>query len=259
MIGGMYYSFTDWSGIFGTQIFNGLDNYKKIFQDAAFFNSLKITAIFVFWNCLLTNILAMLFAIVLSDNSKRNNISKMILFTPNVISLVVTGFIWQFLLSRVFNQIYDQSGISLFGISFLGSPDIVIYSCVLVSLWAGIGYIMVIYIAALQGVDQSHVEAAIIDGCGTWRLFWQVKLPEILPTVSVGLFINISGSIKVYDLIYALTQGGPGGSSELVMLNIYNEAFERQNAGYANTKAMIVTAIIILITLLQLKLTKKRK
>ncbi len=259
LLGGIYYSFTDWSGIFGTEIWNGLDNYKKLFHDIKFYDSLKRTMTFVFWNCLFTNILAMLFAVVLSRKSLKNDTSQMMLFMPNVISLVVTGFIWQFLLSRVAIQTYDMTGLSFFGINFLGDPRIVIYSCVLVSLWAGIGYIMVIYIAALQGVDQSHIEAAIVDGCGSWKLFWMVKLPEIMPIVSVGIFINISGSIKVYDLIFALTQGGPGVASELVMLNIYNEAFHKQNAGYADTKAMFVTVFIMILTLLQIRLTREKE
>jgi len=129
-LGGIYYSFTEWSGIFGTESWNGLDNYKKLFHDTKFFDSLKKTMIFVFWNCLFTNIFAMLFAVVLSRKSRKNDMSQMMLFMPNVISLVVTGFIWQFLLSRVAFQTYEMTGFSFFGINFLGDPKIVIYSCV---------------------------------------------------------------------------------------------------------------------------------
>lgn len=258
-IQGIYYSFTQWSGIRGTEAWSGLTNYIRLFtQDPGFFDSLARTFKFVFWNCTLTNILAMLFALALTKKNKRNNFSQTVLFLPNMVSLIVTGFIWQFLLSRVAAQAYDATGFHLFGINYLGDPKIVIYSCVLVSLWAGIGYIMIIYIAALQGINQSHIEAATVDGCNPWQLFWKIKLPEMLPTVTVGVFINISGSIKIYDLIYSLTKGGPGIASELVMLNIYTEAFQRQNAGYANTKAMIVTLIIFVITLLQLRLTRER-
>lgn len=258
-ISAIYYSFTKWGGLLGTETWTGLDNYIKIFtKDPEFFESIKKTAIFVFWNCTLTNIIAMLFAIVLSRTSKKNNISKTLLFLPNMISFIVTGFTWQFLLSRVMKQAYEMTNFSLFGINFLGDPNVVIYSCVLVSLWAGIGYIMIIYISALQGIDQSHIEAATMDGCNAWQLFWKIKLPEMMPTVTVGIFINISGSVKVYDLIYSLTQGGPAGASELVMLNVYNEAFSKYNYGYANAKAIVITLIIMAITFLQLKLTKER-
>lgn len=260
LVGGIYYSFTNWSGVTGTEVWIGFKNYVRIFaQDQAFMESMKRTAIFVFWNCLFTNVIAMVFAVLLEDSTKLNNGSRMMIFMPNVISLIVTGFIWQFLLSRVMPQMYASTGWSIFGMNLLGDPKLVIYGCVLVSLWSGIGYIMVIYISALQGIDGTLIDAGRVDGCSSWKIFWKIKMPEMMSTVSVGIFLNIAGSIKIFDLIWSLTKGGPGNASEVVMINVYREAFERRNAGYANAKAVVLTGIIIAITLLQLKLTKQKE
>jgi raffinose/stachyose/melibiose transport system permease protein len=259
LIMGIVYSFTNWSGISGVYSFNGIENYIRMFKtDSQFIKSLWVTGKFVFWNCLLTNIFAMLFAVLLTKDKKSNVFTRTALFLPNMISLVVVGFIWRFLLKGIGQQAYELTGSSLFSVDILGNPQLVVYALVLVSFWAGVGYIMIIYIAAIKSVDKNVLEAGQIDGCNKVDLFFKVTLPSMISTVSVGIFINIAGSIKIFDMVWSLTNGGPGGASEVAMVNVYREAFERQNFGYANAKSIVLTLIIIVITAIQLKITERK-
>lgn len=259
LILGIIYSFTNWSGISGVCSFTGVENYIRMFKsDSQFIKSLLITGKFVFWNCLLTNIFAMFFAVLLTKDKRSNIFTRTSLFLPNMISLVVIGFIWRFLLTGIGKQAYELTGNSLFSIDILGNPKLVVYALVLVSFWAGVGYIMIIYIASIKSVDKSILEAGEIDGCNKVNLFFRVTLPSMMNTVSIGIFINIAGSIKIFDMVWSLTNGGPGGASEVAMVNVYREAFERQNFGYANAKSIILTLIIIIITAIQLKITERK-
>ena len=257
-IEGMYYSFTDWKGLDAGINWVGFDNYIKMFTaDAYFTDSLVRTFYIAALNVFFTNVLAMLFALALTSRFRFNNIYRTLIFLPNVISMVISGFIWQFMFTKVSANIYKVTGIEFFNQSWLSDEKIVVYSIIIVSVWWGLGYIMTIYIAAIQGIDASMIEAAEIDGASEWQLFFRIKLPSMLPTVAVGIFLNVSGSLKIFDTIYALTAGGPGKASEVAMLNLYREAFVRNQFGYGNAKAIILTVIVIVVTIIQLKVTRK--
>ncbi|ACL69706.1 carbohydrate ABC transporter permease [Halothermothrix orenii] len=257
---GIYYSFTDWKGVGGSINWVGFDNYINLFKiDDVFINSINTTFYIAFVNVLLTNILAMIFAIALTNNFKLNNLYRGIILLPNMISMVVSGFIWKFMFSKISGSLYEATGIELFNNSWLGDIEIVIYSVVIVSLWQGLGYIMTIYIAALQGVDENVIEAASIDGANSWQIFFKIKLPLMLPIVSIGAFLNISMSLKIFDIIYSLTGGGPGHASEVAMLNIYREAFVFNRLGYANAKAIVLTIIIVIITVIHFRITSREE
>lgn len=257
---GIYYSFTDWNGLNPVVNFVGLANYKRLFlQDTIFHDSLKITANFAVWNVFLTNVVAMLFAVALTSKFKFNNMFRAAIFLPNMISMVVGGFIWLFMFTKISPAFYDMTNLAIFGRSWLGVGENVIFSIVIVSLWQGVGYIMTIYIAGLQGIDDSLIEAASIDGATGWQAFWRIKLPVMLPTITVGAFINIAGSLKIFDTVISLTGGGPGRASEMAMINIYREAFVNNNMAYGAAKATLLTLIIIIVAVLQFKFTANRE
>ncbi len=260
LFGGIYYSFTDWDGVRTAVNFIGLDNYRDLFfNDVHFINSLRITFNFTVWNVLLTNIIAMLFAVALTSSFKFNNLFRASIFLPNMIAMVVSGFIWLFMFNRVSQAFYASTGIEFLNRSWLGNPDYVIGSIVLVSLWQGIGYIMTIYIAGLQGVDDSLIEAASIDGSNGWNTFWRIKMPIMLPTITVGAFINIAGSLRIFDTVMSLTAGGPGRASEMAMINIYREAFVNNNMGYGAAKATVLSVLIIVVAIMQFRFTSKKE
>jgi len=253
---GVYYSFTNWTAIAPSYEFIGLQNFREMFTlDEYFVNSLNRTFFIALINVIFTNVLAMLFAVALTTSFRYNNGWRAAIFLPNVISMVVSGFIWKFMFSEILPKLGELTGIEFFSSGWLSDPKIVVYSIVIVSVWWGLGYIMTIYIAGLQGIDSAIIEAADIDGCSAWQSFFKIKLPSMLPIVTVGVFLNISGSLKIFDTIYSLTAGGPGKASEVAMLNIYREAFVYNRMGYGNAKAVILTIIIVIITLVQMKLT----
>ncbi|MCF7953014.1 MAG: sugar ABC transporter permease [Spirochaetales bacterium] len=254
---GIRLSLSSWDGVSSSINFIGFRNYIDMFtKDEYFLPSIMRTLIIAVLNVILTNVLAMLFALSLTTKFRANNIYRAAIFMPNVISMVVSGFIWKFMFTQIAPTIAEQTGISWIASSWLGNPDIVVYSIVIVSVWWGLGYIMTIYIAGIQGIDKSLIEAGDIDGCSQWQSFWKIKLPSMLPVVSVGIFLNVAGSLKIFDVIYSLTGGGPGKSSEVVMLNLYREAFVYQHFGMGTAKAIVLTLMVILITIIERKVTE---
>jgi raffinose/stachyose/melibiose transport system permease protein len=257
---GLYYSFTQWNGIDPQATFVGFRNFIEMFtKDEYFVPSLNRTFFIAFVNVFFTNLLAMLFALALTNSFRLNNFWRAAIFMPNVISMVVSGFIWKFMFTQIAENMAEVTGIEAINQSWLGDANIVAYSIVIVSVWWGLGYIMTIYIAGLQGIDNSIIEAAEIDGANNWQMFFRIKLPSMLPVVTIGVFLNVSGSLKLFDTIYSLTGGGPGKASEVAMLNIYREAFVYGRLGYGNAKAVVLTLIIIAITVVQMKLTSGKE
>ena len=251
MILGLVYSLTDWDAV-GKFNIVGLSNYSKLlFQDPVFLQSLGRTFWFAIISVTLTTIIAMLCAIGLTSKFKANNLIRTIIFFPNLISMVITGFIWNFLFTKVSSGIYTSTGIEAFNISWIGDVKYVMWAVVIVSIWSGMGYYMTIYIAGLLGIDGSFIEAAKIDGASDWHVFWRIKMPLMLPVVSVGAFMNIAFCMKVFDIIFSLSKGGPGNSSEVAMINVYREAFVYNNFGYGSAKAIFFACIIILFSFIQ--------
>lgn len=215
------------------------------------------TFFFAAFSVLITTMLAMICALALTNRFKGNRLMRAALFLPNLISMVITGFIWSFLFSQVSASLYQATGLNAFNIQWIADEKYVMWALVIVSVWQGLGYYMTIYIAGLIGVDESYCEAARMDGASESQVFWRIKLPLTLPTISIGAFMNLAFCMKCFDLVFSLTKGGPGDSSELAVLNIYNEAFKYNNFGYGCAKAIVFSCIIILFSLIQQKLSSR--
>ncbi len=256
---GLYYSFTNWNGVDPQVNFIGLRNYVEMFsRDEYFLPALQRTFFIAVLNVTLVNILAMVFALALTTEGRLNNLWRAMIFMPYMISMVVCGFIWRFMLTNIAENLAEVTGLQFINQSWLGDPNIVIYSIVIVSTWWIAGYIMTIYIAGILSIDQSLIEAGEIDSCNTWQSFFKIKLPLMMPVVTVGAFLSISYSLKIFDTIYSLTGGGPGKASEVVMLNLYRDAFVYNRYGYGTAKAIVLTLIIILITYIQMRITNAK-
>ena len=201
---GLYYSFTNWNGVDPKVNFIGLKNYIEMFtRDEYFLPSLQRTFIIAVLNVALVNILAMIFALALTTEGRLNNLWRAMVFMPYMISMVVCGFIWRFMLTNIVENLAEVTGMEFINQSWLGDPNIVIYSIVMVSTWWIAGYIMTIYIAGILSIDQSLIEAGEIDGCNTQQSFFKIKLPLMMPVVTVGVFLSISYSLKIFDTIYS--------------------------------------------------------
>lgn len=180
-------------------------------------------------------------------------------FLPNVIGGLLLDYIWQFIFVKGFYTLGQLSGIGFFQEPWLGTPETGFWGTVIVFVWQSTGYMMIIYIAALVGVPKDLTEASRIDGASSWQVLRHVTMPLIMPAVTISLFLTTSNAFKMFDLNLALTNGGPGTSTESLALNIYREAFTNSNFGLGTMKAMIFFIVVAAITVTQVLITKKRE
>ncbi|WP_127532323.1 carbohydrate ABC transporter permease [Paenibacillus kobensis] len=256
---GMYYSFTDWNGVADTVSFVGFDNFKSAAQDEGFRQSFLFTAKLTAVAVVLTNVLAFLLALLLTQPIRMRGALRTIFFLPNVIGGLLLGFIWQFIFVKGFAAIGKATDWHLFKLPWLGDEQTSFWAIVIVTMWSGAGYLMVIYIAALINVPKELNEAAAIDGATAVQRLRHIIFPLIMPAVTICLFLALSWSFKAFDVILSLTKGGPFNSTQSVALNIYAEAFQNNRYGLGTAKAFIFFLIVAAITTIQVRLTKKRE
>lgn len=257
---GMYYAFTDWNGVTGTINWVGLDNFKYLFtEDKQFQQSFLLTTKYTVVSIILTNLVGFGLALLVTKKLKTRNILRTVFFMPNLIGGLILGFIWQFIFIKGFASIGQITGLSLFELPWLGNAQTAFWGIVIVSVWQGAGYIMIIYVAALQNVPQELIEAAKMDGANKWKVLRHITLPMVAPAVTICLFVTISASFKVFDVNLSLTNGGPFKSSEMLALNIYTEAFVNNRYGIGEAKALIFFLVVAVITIIQVMITKKRE
>jgi raffinose/stachyose/melibiose transport system permease protein len=257
---GIYYAFTDWNGVTGAIKWVGLDNFKYLFtQDKQFQSSFILTTKYTVVAIILTNVIGFGLAILVTQRLKTSNILRTVFFMPNLIGGLLLGFIWQFIFVKGFASIGQLTGIPLFNLAWLGDANTAFWGIVIVSVWQGAGYIMIIYIAALQNVPQELIEAAKIDGANKWQILRHITMPLVAPAVTICLFLTTASSFKVFDANLSLTGGGPFKSTEMLALNIYTEAFVNNRYGVGEAKALIFFIVVAAITVLQVTISKKRE
>jgi len=259
--GGVWYSMTDWNGLNPSYRMIGLANYVEALTDDPYFmDSIVFTLQYVVCMVVLQNAIAILLALLVESRRRTRSLLRTVFFMPNMISLIIGGFMWLFIFTKVLPTVAERTGLLFLDRSWIGEPSSSFVAILILSLWGGVGYLMVIYIAALQGVPDSIKEAAAIDGASAWQTVRHITLPMIYPAMTIGLFLTLNSSFKVFEAVFALTGGGPGRATQVIALNIYEEAFAMSNRyGYASAKAMILFLIVMAITLIQLAVMKKRE
>jgi raffinose/stachyose/melibiose transport system permease protein len=255
---GMYYALTDWNGISDTKNFVGLKNFLFLLDDDNFINSFNFTARYTVVIVVLTNLIAFSLAFLLTRKLKSRNIVRTVVFTPNVIGGILLGFIWQFIFVQGFPAIGKATGIGFFELPWLGTAATGFWGVIMVGVWQFAGYIMIIYIAGITSVPYELLEAAEIDGAGTLRKIMSVVIPLILPVVTVCVFLTLSTSFKVFDVIFSLTKGGPFQSTETVAMDIYYEAYTRNNMGVGAAKAFVFFIAVALLSFIQVWFTNRK-
>lgn len=256
----IYYSFRKWNGIAKASTFIGFDNYKMLFtNDAIFKGAFIYSIVYTILVVVFVNIFALLIALLLESNIKGKGFFRTSFYIPNIISLIVIGFIWKFIFGRVFDSIYNVTQLTPFSLSWLGDPKLAVITTVIVSIWQELGFYMIIYIAGLQSVPKSLIEAATIDGAGSFRKFFNVVLPLIVPSITVCVFYSISNSLKMFELIFSLTGGGPGTATTPIALDIYNTAFNNNQFGYGSAKSVVLFLLVGLITIWQVTTLKRKE
>ena len=250
---GLYLSFCQFTTVKNAK-FTGFGNYKKIFSDLTFLSSFKFTVLFAVASIVLINVIAFALALLLTRKLKGTNIFRTIFFMPNLIGGIVLGYIWQILINCVLS-IVGQPLLALN--SSAGYWGLIILMC-----WQQIGYMMIIYIAGLQNVSDDLLEAAQIDGATPWQTLWKVKLPMVMPSITICVFLTLTNSFKLFDQNLALTGGDPYHMTEMLALNIYQTFYARAGAqwkGLGQAKAVLFCLLVIVISVLQLRATRKRE
>ena len=259
LIYGIYLTFTDWTGLADTKNFVGLANYKETFQDSAFWNTLLLTTGFSFLSVLFINVIAFLLAYLLTSGVKGQNFFRAGFFTPNLIGGLILGYIWQIFFSRVLTSLYTSIPIALFQKSWLSSPGTAFAALVVVQTWQLSGYMLLIYISGFVGISEDVIEAAKIDGANEQKTTLHIRLPLMVPSFVVCLFLSLTRSFKVYDLNLSLTAGGPYNSTKMTAMHIYTQAFENHRYGTGQAEALIFFIVIAIISLTQTYIGKKRE
>lgn len=256
----LYYAFTEWNGVSGNVSFIGLENFKTIlFEDKDFRNAFWFTIRFSVAEIIITNLVGFGLALLLMQAFKTRNALRTIFFMPNVIGGLLLGFIWQFIFVKGFASIGNMTDWGFFNLPWLGDSSTAFWGIVIVAVWQGSGYLMIIYIAALGNVPRDLIEAARIDGAGKVAVLRKIIIPMIMPAFTICLFLTISWAFKMFDLNLSLTKGGPYNSTESVALNIYQEAFRNNRYGLGTAKSLIFFLVVALISIIQVRITKKKE
>ncbi|MEK8132076.1 sugar ABC transporter permease [Paenibacillus filicis] len=253
------FSFQDWNGISSTIKWAGWRNYERLLTDTEFMKSFSFTLKYVLVSTILANVAGFALAFILNMALKTKNLLRTVFFLPHVVGSLIIGFIFQFIITQGFPQIASITGIEIFQKNWLSLPDYAFWALILVSVWHYAGYLMVIYLAALQGIPADLLEAAQIDGAGRWYRLRSIILPLIMPAMTVCLFLGISHGFKVFDLNFALTKGGPFGSTESLALHIYLDAFTKNEYTYASAKAVVFFVVLASITVVQVFVMKRKE
>jgi ABC-type sugar transport systems, permease components len=258
---GIVYSFTNWNGINPTKKFIGIENFKELFaSDPDFWVSMGLTLKYVVVIVILMNMTALLLAVMIENLNRGKGFFRTIFYLPNMISMIIGGFMWKFVFTQVLYRLAEKTGMKFLDQPWIGDPKYAFWSIIAVAIWGGAGYLMVIYIAAIQSVPTYLYEAAIVDGASSMRRFWSITLPMIRNSITICLFVTLNSAFQVFDVVYSLTGGGPGGATQVVAINIYKEAFARSNRfGYATAKSTIVFLIVLIVTFIQLKVTQRKE
>lgn len=248
---GLYLSFTKFTTVENAR-WTGLANYIKAFTaDDSFINALWFTVKFTVVSVISVNIFAFFLALLLTRKIKGSNTFRTIFFMPNLIGGIVLGYIWNLIINGV---------LAFFGADITFDAKYGFWGLVILMNWQMIGYMMVVYIASLQNIPRELIEASQIDGASSLQTLAYIKIPMVMPAVTICTFLTLSNSFKLFDQNLALTAGAPANETEMLALNIFNTFYSRTGwQGVGQAKAVIFFILVALIAFIQLKITSKRE
>ena len=250
---GIYLSFCKFTTVNNAK-WVGISNYVTALKDEAFLHSFWFTVAFTVVSTVTINLLAFAVALVLTRGIKGTNIFRTVFFMPNLIGGIVLGYIWQILINCVLS-IVEQPLLGL-------NTPAGYWGLIILMAWQQVGYMMIIYIAGLQSVSPDLLEAAAIDGANSWQTLVKIKLPMVMSSVTICLFLTLTNSFKLFDQNLSLTAGEPNHATEMLALNIYNTFYARsgpQWKGIGQAKAVIFFVVVVIIALVQLRATRSKE
>ncbi len=262
ILASLYYSLTDWDGLAPDLHFVGLANFQQLVSDPTVLTDLKNTLVFAAGVMVLQNGIALLLAIILDGFLRRLAFLRVLFLIPAMLSALAIGYIWSYIYAPQFgflNTFLSKIGLSAWQQDWLGNAHLVLFSLIFTNSWEFMGFGMVIFLAGLQAVPAELYEAANIDGTSGWQRFRYITFPLIAPAVTVNVVLTLIGSMKVFDLIFVMTNGGPGDASESLAIRLYKEAFTQNHFGYGTAVGIVMSVLILGLSMINLRFLRKRE
>ncbi|SEE70011.1 carbohydrate ABC transporter permease [Ruania alba] len=260
-IRGYYYSFTDWNGFTPDVQFVGFGNYTRIFDDPGTLQAFSNTFVLTLIGVIGQNVLGLLLALGCNTKLKSRFALRLVFFLPVVLTPLVTAYLWAYLMNPegTINDLLSSLGLEGWRQDWLGDPGLALWSVAIAMVWQGVGLTMVIYLAGLQGVPQELIEASAIDGAGPGRRLLMIILPMINASVVINIFLTVTSGLKTFDLVFAMTHGGPAGSTETLPLIIYQSAFVDLDFPTSVAQGVVLTIIVSIVAIAQVRLTTRKE
>lgn len=257
---GIRISFTNWNGYSQTMKFVGIDNYVRLFQDANVRTALVNTLVYGIASTIIQNVLGLAYALFLNTKFKGRSIVRTVIYMPVMIAPLIMGYIMYFLFQYDGGALNDI--IMLLGhepVDLLVNSSAAIAIIVMVNSLQFVGVSMVIYLAGLQNVPNMYYEAAMLDGASSWQRFKHITFPLLMPAISSSTILNLIGGLKLFDLVMALTSGGPGFTTHSLSTLVTNQYFSAQSAGYASAIGIFAFLLIMVVSNVVMKFFNKRE
>lgn len=261
-IAGIFYAFTDWKGI-GDYSFVGLDNFDRLLHDDRAIGSLRNTLLLTVAIVIFQNGVGLLLALGVHARIKSRALLRVIFFAPVVVSPVMVAFLWKYIYnpdpSAGLNGLLGAVGLDSLQQDWLGNPSLALWSVAAMIVWQFAGYSMVIFLANLEGIPEELREASLIDGAGPVKRFRYVIWPLLGPALTVNLMLSTIGGLKLFDQIFAATNGGPGYSTETLSTVIYKQAFVYGDYGYSTAIAFVLALFVAAVSFVQIRYLRGRE
>ena len=255
---GIFYSFTNWKG-YGPWEFVGFKNYINVFQDSRALDAYMFTFKFAILSTVLVNIISLAVALGLNSQIKFKKTLRGVYFMPNILSILIVGFIFNYIFAIFVPSIAENLGINSLTASILGNPDLAWFGIVIVAVWQAAAFNTILYLAGLATISTELYEASSIDGANKWQSFWKITFPLIAPFFTINMVLAMKNFLMVFDHIMALTGGGPGRSTESISLLIYRGGFQGGEFAYQSANAVVYFIIIVTISVIQIRYLQKRE
>ncbi|MDN4594531.1 carbohydrate ABC transporter permease [Polycladomyces subterraneus] len=256
---GIYYSLTDWNGYRPTYHFIGLKNYWLLLNDEDVLHSYLFTFKYAIVATIIVNVLSLLIALGLNAKIPFRNFFRAVYFLPNILSILIVGFIFNYLFGQVIPELGQKWGISFLSSNILGNEKWAWVGIVIVGVWQSIAFNTILYLAGLQTIPDELYEAASLDGAGKWRQFRFITFPLIAPFFTINMVLAMKNNLNVFDHVIAMTGGGPGRATESIAVLIYQGGFTGGEFSYQSANAVIFLLVIVTLTFIQLKFLQKRE